>query len=596
MAGAYGDTAPASKMATVYAKNVDPTHPLPEYPRPQLQRTAWVNLNGHWDYGVTEPGLTKPRVDGQILVPFPIQSALSGVNRPFDPAKRLWYHRSVIVPREWLGQRVLLHFGAVSWQAVVYINGQPAGTHRGDYDAFTVDVTDAAKGGTFDLAVEVTDPIDTGGQPRGKQARGPYNIYYTASTGIWRTVWMEPVGVASVDHLVLKPDVDHSALQVTVVGAGTDPFDRVEVIASSQGKEVGRVEGAVGSELSLPVPNAHLWDFSDPFLYDLKVTLFHGVGKSDEVTSYFGMRKVSVGKDPAGILRPMLNNKFYFQVGVLDQGFWPEGLYTAPTDEALKYDIIMTKKYGFNTSRKHVKVEPDRWYYWCDKFGLLVWQDMPSADLGGDNRLDDEQAAEFKKELGAMVLGLFNHPCIVQWELFNEAWGQHDTGPLTTWLQQLDSTRIIDSVSGFHLMGVGQVIDQHTYPGPSSPTPDDNRIAVLGEFGGITTAYPGHLWVDPSKTVGYNTIGDPSLITTGYPDLMRKVWPLVAKPGLSAAIYTQLTDVEQEANGLMTYDRLPKIDPFVIRQANRVPSGTPGEFVQGDVPAVTTTPATPEKK
>jgi hypothetical protein len=580
-----------AKLMTVWSAKVDAQAPLPEYPRPQLVRTEWASLNGPWQYAVTAPNLGKPpgKTDGTILVPYPYQSALSGVMKLFDPANRLWYHRTVVVPPKWAGQRILLHFGAVSWQAVVYINGVRVAMHRGDYDAFTVEVPDSAKAGAFQLDLEVTDPMDTGGQARGKQVRASFGIYYTASTGIWRSVWMEPVAQAYIDHLVMRPDIDKGELDLTVAGTGTDPFDRIEAIASFGGKEVGRVEGPVGSEMSVPVPNPHLWDFSDPYLYDLKVTLFHGVGKSDEVTSYFGMRKVSVGKDAAGILRPMLNNKFYFQIGVLDQGFWPDGLYTAPTDEARRYDILMTKKYGFNVSRKHVKVEPDRWYYWCDKLGLLVWQDMPSADLGGDNRLDDEQAAQFRKELTAMVSGLSNHPCIVQWEIFNEAWGQHDTAPLTAMVQAQDPTRLVDSVSGFNLMPAGQVTDKHDYPGPSSPNPDDSHIAALGEFGGITTAYPGHLWVDATKTVGYNPIGDPSLITTGYPTLLRGVWALVAKPGLSAAIYTQLTDVEQESNGLMTYDRIPKMDPFVMRSANRVPDGTPGAFIQGDAPQITGT-------
>jgi len=594
--GLFGQTG-APKVAplmTDFAKAVVPTAPLPEYPRPQLVRTDWVNLNGRWDYAISGASDLKPSYSGQIIVPFPVQSALSGVMLPFDPSKRLWYHRTVTVPPAWNGQRILLHFGAVSWQATVFINGAQVGVHCGDYDAFTVDVTDAAKNGSFDLAVQVADPIDTaGGQPRGKQASTSRGIAYTASTGIWRTVWMEPVGQAYIDHLVLKPDVDNSALLVTVAGGNTDPFDRVEVIASSQGKEAGRVEGQVGSEMTLPIPNPHLWDFSDPFLYDLKVTLYHGVGASDEVTSYFGMRKVSLAKDAAGILRPMINNKFVFQIGVLDQGYWPAGLYTAPTDEALKFDILMTKKYGFNVSRKHMKVEPDRWYYWCDKLGLMVWQDMPAANLGrGDDRLSDQQAAQFQKELNAMVDGLMNHPCIVQWDLFNEGWGQHDTHRLTGWLQDYDPTRLVDSASGFYDMSCGQVIDKHQYPGPGAPNPEDKRIAVLGEFGGITTAYPGHLWGDPKETFGYNPIGDPALLTTGYPALLRSVWPLLAKPGLSAAIYTQLTDVEQEANGLMTYDRVPKMDPFVIRGANRVPAGTPGEFMQGEAPEVAAAPAT----
>jgi hypothetical protein len=589
--------APA-KLMTRWSSDVTTVSPLPEYPRPQMVRADWQNLNGMWDYAVTPAGLPAPpkRYDGSILVPFPYQSALSGVMKPLDPTKRLWYHRNIHFLPKWATQKLLLHFGAISWQADIFINGQQIATHRGDYDAFTVDVTDAAKGGDFDLSIQVYDPIQTSGQPRGKQVSGSYGIYYTASSGIWRTVWLEPVGAASIDHLQMKPDVDNSALKLTAVGYGTDPFDRVEAIASVGGKEVGRVEGPIGNELSLPIPTPHLWDFTDPFLYDLKVTLFHGVGKVDEVTSYFGMRKISTGKDDKGILRPMLNNKFVFQIGVLDQGFWPGGLYTAPTDEALKYDILMTKKYGFNVSRKHVKVEPDRWYYWCDKLGLMVWQDMPSADLGGDNRLNDDQAADFKTELKAMVDGLYNHPCVIQWEIFNEAWGQHDTFPLTQWLATYDPTRLVDSVSGFNLYPVGNVTDKHSYPGPISPNPDAARIAALGEFGGISTSFPGHMWVDASQAIGYNKIGDPSLITTGYPDLMQKVWPLVSAPGLSAAIYTQLTDVEQETNGLMTYDRLPKMDSYVIRSANRVPSGTPGEFVQGDAPQVTspvptTTPA-----
>lgn len=592
MSFAAWPTTPA-KLMTRWASDIVTTAPLPEYPRPQMVRANWQSLNGMWEYGVQPTSLTAPPkgYDGQILVPYPYQSALSGVMKPWDPTKRLWYERTVNIQPKWAGQRLLLHFDAVSWQAHVFVNGQQVATHKGDYDGFTVDVTDASKGTSFDLAVQVYDPIQTGGQPRGKQVTGSNGIYYTASTGIWRSVWIEPVGPASIDHLRLVPDVDNNALKLTATGAGTDPFDRIEAIALSGGKEVGRVEGPINTELTLPIPSAHLWDFTDPFLYDLKITLFHGVGKADEVTSYFGMRKVSVGKDDKGILRPMLNNKFIFQIGVLDQGFWPDGLYTAPTDEALKYDILMTKRYGFNLSRKHVKVEPDRWYYWCDKLGLLVWQDMPSADLGGDNRLNDEQAAEFKVELKSMIDGLYNHPSIIQWEIFNEAWGQHDTIPFTQWLTAYDPTRLVDSVSGFHLMGVGNVTDKHDYPGPSAPTPDANRIAVLGEFGGITTEFAGHTWVDASQTVGYNKIGDPSLITTGYPAMMQKLWALVPTPGLSAAVYTQLTDVEQESNGLMTYDRLPKMDPFVIRSANRVPSGTPGEFIQGEPPDVSS-PAT----
>ena len=572
-----------AKLMTKWAGQVDPTKTLQEYPRPQLVRSEWQNMNGLWDYAVTPLNVTKPtRYDGQILVPFPFQSALSGVMKPFDVSQRLWYHHLFNLPADWTkaGQRVLLHFGAVSWQADVFINGKPIGTHRGDYDAFTVDVTSALNGGSsMDVMVAVTDPIDTGAQPRGKQARESKAIWYTASTGIWRTVWAEPVAAAAIDGLKIVPDVDGGAVKVTAAASGTDTFDRVEVSVLSSGKEINRADGNIGSEISIPIANAHLWDFNDPFLYDLKVTLYHGSGPSDEVTSYFGMRKVSMAKDDKGVLRPMLNNKFVFQLGVLDQGFWPGGLYTAPSDEALRFDVDQIKKYGFNVARKHVKVAPDRWYYWCDKLGVGVWQDMPSSDPGDDTRLKDAEAAQFQTELKAMVDGLENHPSVIQWVLFNEGWGQHDTISLTKWLMEYDPTRLCDSASGWNHLPAGQVFDEHSYPGPSAFKPNSDRILAQGEFGGITTQVPGHMWTDASQTFGYNKIGDVSLLTTDYPDLMKKVWPLIANPGLSAAIYTQLTDVGQETNGLMTYDRLPKIDPSVIRSANLMPAGTPGAFV-----------------
>ena len=532
--------------------------------------------------------------DGQILVPFPIQSALSGVMKPFDPKTRLWYHRRVMVPGTWNGRRLLLHFGAVCWQADIFVNGKPIGTHRGDYDGFTFDVTQAALGGSFDLTVAVMDPIDTGAQPRGKQATSSHVIYYTASSGIWRSVWIEPVGTAAIERLQMTPDVDNSLLKLTVTASGTAPFDRVEASASSKGVEIGRVEGGLGSEMTIPIPKAHLWDFSDPFLYDLKVTLYHGSQASDEVTSYFGMRKIDMAKDAKGILRPQLNGKFIFQLGPLDQGFWPDGLYTAPTDEALRYDILMTKKFGFNVTRKHVKVESGRWYYWCDKLGLGVWQDMPSADPGGDIRLTDVQAAQFQGEFKAIVDGLWNHPCILQWEVFNEAWGQHDTVPLTNWLKSYDPTRLVDAVSGFNLVPIGDVNDKHQYPGPGALNPSSDRISVLGEFGGITTQFPGHMWTDPGAAFGYNKIGDVSLLATGYPDMMKKVWPLIQSPGLSGAIYTQLTDVEQEANGLMTYDRIPKVDPVIIALANQVPADQPGTFTPAPLP-MPVTPLVPSQ-
>ena len=575
-------------LMTKWATEVTPDKALPEYPRPQMVREEWQNLNGLWDYAVTAEASTKEPApyDGKILVPFAMQSALSGVMKPFDPTKRLWYHRTLEIPAKWAGQRVLLHFGAVSWDATVNVNGTQVAHHKGDYDAFTVDITDALKpGAPQDLVVSVLDPIQTGGQPRGKQVTGSYGIYYTASSGIWQTVWLELVPKAAIDRLKLTPDVDGAALKINVAAHGADPADQVEAIVTTKDGEVIRAKGAVGTDWTLALPNPHLWSFDDPFLYDLKVTLIHGGQPGDSVASYFGMRKIALGKDAKGILRPMLNGKFVFQLGPLDQGFWPDGVYTAPTDDALRYDIEMTKKFGFNTTRKHVKVEPDRWYYWCDKLGLLVWQDMPSADLGQNVRLNDAQAAQFEVELKAMIDGLWNHPCVIQWEVFNEEWGQHDTFRLAQWVKTYDSTRLTNAVSGFEKFHAGDVTDDHSYPGPSAPHPDDQMISVLGEFGGITVDYPGHMWTEASKTVGYNPIGKPDLLAHDYPELMKKIWPLIDNPGLSAAIYTQITDVEQEANGLMTYDRIPKVDPEIIRAANQRPPEAP----LAPVPA----PATP---
>jgi beta-galactosidase/beta-glucuronidase len=543
----------AGPLKTRWAKDVTPDNVLPEYPRPQMVRKDWLNLNGLWDIKLGDG------TESKILVPFAIESALSGVMKHVD---RVTYRRSFEIPKGWSGQQVLLHFGAVDWESKVTLNGKELGVHRGGYDAFSYNITDALKGeGAQEITVEVFDPTDLGGQPRGKQKLKPGSIMYTATTGIWQTVWLEPVPPAHIESLRIVPDVDDGCLRLTVVGSGS-----VEAVASEDGKDIAQVTGQAGSELKLSIPNPKLWSPDSPHLYDLRVALKSGDKTVDAVTSYFGMRKIALGKDDKGVTRMMLNGKPVFQVGPLDQGFWPDGIYTAPTDEALRFDIEETKRLGFNTTRKHVKVEPDRWYYWCDKLGLLVWQDMPC----GNSYTDKPQPInkpQFKSELVNMVKNLWNHPSIIMWVVFNENQGQHDTEALVAEVKALDPSRLVNNASGNDDKNCGDVIDKHTYPGPESPKPEENRAAVLGEFGGLGLPVDGHTWT--KKTWGYEGTKNIEDLTNGYEKLLRKSWDLNATAGLSAVIYTQLTDVETECNGLLTYDReINKVVPERAAAAN----------------------------
>ncbi len=553
-------------LMTRWAGDVSPENALPEYPRPQMVRKQWKNLNGLWDYAIVGRAESAPaQYDGKILVPYPLESALSGVMRRLDDQSRLWYRRTFEIPAAWAGQRVLLHFGAVDWETTVYVNGKEVGSHRGGYDAFTFDITDALKpSGEQELVVAVWDPTDKGGQPRGKQVMAPKGIWYTPTSGIWQTVWIEPVPQTSIAGLKMVPDVDSGRLRLTVEGRGTDTDGcEIEAVALSEGREIARATGKAGSEISLAISRPRLWSPDSPFLYDLKVAMKKGGQNVDAVDSYFGMRKIAVAKDDKGINRLMLNGKFVFQIGPLDQGFWPDGLYTAPTDEALRYDIEMTKKFGMNMARKHVKIEPERWYYWCDKLGLLVWQDMPST--GKKNEQDKKQ---FETELKAMIETHYNHPSIILWVVFNEGWGQYDTERLTAWVKEMDPSRLVNNASGWTDMKCGDVIDMHKYPGPGSPDPEPTRAAVLGEFGGLGLAVEGHTWT--TEWWGYRGMADKDALTRQYVRLLGKVWGLKDSPGLSAAVYTQTTDVEIECNGLMTYDRaLVKPDLEKIAAANR---------------------------
>jgi hypothetical protein len=569
-------------LVTRWAKDVSPANAHPEYPRLQMVRPDWVNLNGLWDYAVTRKDGPAPKeYEGRILVPFPIESALSGVRKGFNGNLRLWYRRLFEAPSLPAGRRLLLHFGAVDWEATVSVNGKELGTHRGGYDGFSFDVTDALKpGGPQELAVSVLDA--TGGiQPRGKQTGGRIEpigtLGYTATSGIWQTVWLEPVPRASIAGLKLTPDVVGGKLRLLVTGRDTTDPQTVEAVALAGDKEVCRARGKVGAEIALPIKNARLWTPDTPHLYDLAVTLKEGDRQVDAVRSYFGMREIALGKDEKGAVRMMLNGKFVFQIGPLDQGFWPDGIYTAPTDEALRYDVEMTRRLGFNATRKHIKVEPDRWYYWCDKLGLLVWQDMPSG--AGDK--SPEGAREFEAELRAMIDGRYNHPCIILWAIFNEGWGQYDTERLAAWVKQHDPSRLVDSASGGKFYPVGDVIDDHPYWIPNAPKPDGRRALAAGEFGGRALVTPGHMTTETNAFghPGGTVLASPWELTTHYLKLVRKVHEEKEVHGLSAAFCTQLTDLEAECNGFLTYDRaVVKVDLDKVAAANRGVFPPPTKF------------------
>lgn len=561
-------------LMTKWAKDVDPDKTHPEYPRPQLVRDDWLNLNGVWQFGGAAAGAKPPLgldLPGKILVPFPVESALSGV---MEPHSHVWYRRTFTVPEKWASQRVLLHFGAVNWEAAVHVNGKKLTTHQGGYDPFSIDVTDALKPkGPQELFVAVHNPIDAGPQPRGKQVRKPGGIFYTASTGIWQTVWLEPVPASSIESLNVVPDVEKSRVRLGLTTRGPAKGPRARWEVRDSGKVVAKGEGDADKSHTIDLETPKLWSPESPFLYDLTVTLGDGKKVSDTVTSYFGMRSATLGQDKDGVTRLMLNGKPYFQVGLLDQGFWPDGLYTAPTDAALKYDIEITKKLGFNFARKHVKVEPARWYWWCDKLGLIVWQDMPSGDRSvgpgkGEIKRTAASAKQFELELGRMIDSLSHFPSIVMWVPFNEGWGQYDTKRVTEGVKKRDPSRLVNNASGWNDMACGDVHDIHVYPGPGSPKPEPTRAAVLGEFGGLGLFTKGHMWT--KEFWGYRGVRDQADLTRKYERLMQGVYRLKEKPGLSASVYTQTTDVETEANGLLTYDRaVLKVDVDRVAAANR---------------------------
>ncbi|MEJ7587861.1 MAG: sugar-binding domain-containing protein [Ferruginibacter sp.] len=506
----------------------------------------------------------------KILVPFAVESALSGVGKTVGKDSVLWYTRDLTLPGNFKNNTVLLHFGAVDWLCDVYVNGKAVGTHKGGYDPFSFDISSALnKKGNQEIAVRVWDPSDEGPQPRGKQVKNPEGIWYTPVTGIWQTVWLEGVPKTYISSTKQTPDIDKKTLHVSARMENIVPGDQVVVSAWKGNEKLTEQTMGENNETILSIADPQLWSPKNPFLYDLKLTVMRKGKPVDEVKSYFAMRKISMAPDNNGTQRMLLNNQFLFQYGPLDQGWWPDGLYTAPTDEALKFDIDKTKEMGFNMIRKHVKVEPARWYYYCDLAGMLVWQDMPSGDLGNswENRpgifgrgTDKDRTSEseqiFRTEWSSIMTALHNFPSIVVWVPFNEAWGQFKTKEIIEWTMKADASRLVNTASGGNFENVGHIIDLHNYPEPLMPDPalyGGTRILVLGEFGGLGLPVEKHNWQEKNNW-GYQTFKNRDELFKRYAELMDRI-PFLIEKGLSAAVYTQTTDVEVETNGLMTYDR-----------------------------------------
>lgn len=569
------------KIKTRWAEQVNPDNVLPEYPRPIMERAEWKNLNGLWEYAIIEKGSHTPTsFDGQILVPFAVESSLSGVGKRVGESKELVYRRTFDVPSAWKGKKVLLHFGAVDWKADVWVNGIKVGSHTGGFTPFSFDITGALQSkGDNTLLVKVWDPTDKGFQPRGKQVSDPNGIWYTPVTGIWQTVWLEPVNASHIDELRITPDIDNNLLYLDPVMENATADDLVEVAVWDGQTQVASGKSINGETVQIEMPeDVKLWSPASPFLYTLRITLKHQGKEVDKISSYAAMRKFSSRRDAEGIVRLELNNKPLFQFGPLDQGWWPDGLYTAPTDEALVYDIQKTKDFGFNMIRKHIKVEPARWYTHCDRLGIIVWQDMPSGDRnpewqnrkyfdGTEMKRSFESESCYRKEWKEIMDCLYSYPCIGTWVPFNEAWGQFKTPEIAEWTKRHDPSRLVNPASGGNHYTCGDMLDLHNYPAPEMYLYDAQRATVLGEYGGIGWVVSGHIW-EPDRNWGYVQFNSSKEVTDEYVKYADMLYRLALR-GFSAAVYTQTTDVEVEVNGLMTYDReVIKVDEKRVREIN----------------------------